>query len=134
MEEREPATRPPPTPPALHYRLILGWKRARLGPWIFVLGSLSPVTAISPPPVTQPAGHDPGLPLGTFGRNVPLPSSQRTFRTPGAAHLDWGRGCGTGSRLAQLCPSLSPFRLSLILGTTPDTREFQVTNFLSDLG
>lgn len=102
---------------------------------IFVLGSLSPVTALSPPPVTQPADHDPGLPLGTLGgTHLCLLVEDPLLRNRAGAHLGWGGGCGTGSRLAQLCRSVTPFCLSLILATAPGTGEFQMVNFLRDLG
>lgn len=73
MEEREPATI---SPLALHGQF--GFGGAAVGGENMVSGSLSwtlsPVTALSPPPVTQPSGHGPGLPWGTFGQAEQAPA------------------------------------------------------------
>lgn len=127
---------PPPASPHTGLPLIvgvgvgvgtaLGGREARLGVWIFVLGSLSPVIAISPPPVTQPSGPRPQgrrpWELGAEPTSTFLGGDLR-LRNRAGAHLDRGRGwgCGTVSRLAQLCRSVSPCCLSLILAKTPDT-------------
>lgn len=70
--------------------------------WVFgsLSWTLSPTTAISPPPVTQPSGHHPGLPWERFWQAQP-PSAflWRTLRRPSGFHLDWGGGCGTGAGL-----------------------------------
>lgn len=141
MEEREPATTPPPAPQC-QSDFVGGQGGGRYGDGveIYVSGSLfwtlTPVTAISPPPpVTQPSGHDPrGWPWERpSGQTLPQPSSWRTLEPLAVLFWTGVEGCGTGSRLAQLCRSVSPFCLSLILATTLDTGEFQMTNFLRDL-
>lgn len=103
MEERETAPHPSRHRPYTASLILIGGRAGALRSLDLCL-ALSPVTTVSPPPVTQPAGHDPGLPLGTFGWNLPQLSSWRDprLRNPSGAHLDWGGGCGTGSRLAQL--------------------------------
>lgn len=132
MKERESTTRFPAHRPSAdrggrgRSGTALVGQETRLGVWIFVLGSLSPVTAISPPPVTQPSGpRSQGRrpwELGAEPTSAFLGGDLR-LRNRAGAHLDRGRGwgCGTVSRLAQLCRSVSPFYLSLILAKTPDT-------------
>lgn len=68
-----------------------------MGVWIFVLGSLSPVTAISPPPVTQPSGPRPQgrrpWELGAEPTSAFLGGALR-LRNRAGAHLDWEGGGG----------------------------------------
>lgn len=129
----------PPPPPGLHRRSGFGVGEAGLGHPIFVLGSVSPVTAVSPPPVTQPSGHDPGLPLGTpgagrvGGTHLCLPPAEDPhFRNPGARGLDWKGEVWRLELVGQVCRPVSPY-LSLISATTLDTGELKMISFLRDL-
>lgn len=132
-DEARPSWRKGSLPPPLHRQSGLGVaggrheQGGRLGVWIFVLDSASRDRAVGPRPRICPWGR-------SGGQNPPLPSLWRTLRKPGSARLVWGWGCGTGSRLAQLCQAVSPFRLSLILATTLDSRELQMTNFSRNFG
>lgn len=115
--------------PASRCPSALGVGGTRFGLWIIVLGSPYPVTSISPPPVTQPEGHDPRLPLGTSegGQRTPLrlPRGGPSPRKPQRCPFGLGGGWGVWYR-EQVGPALPvcvSFCLSLILATNPDTRE-----------
>lgn len=104
------------------------------GLWIFVLDSVShdcnisssSDSAIGPPPRAA-LGK---VLAGTIPLCLPVEDPQKAQRFP----FGLGWGVWHWSRFAQLCLSVSPFCLSLSLATTGDTREFQMTNFLRDLG
>lgn len=110
--------------------LILAMVGARLGLWIFVLGSLYPVTALSPSPVTQPVEPRPQAALGNVeGAGVggtrlclPLPPggpwAQKPLRCP------FGLGCGGVALGAGWPSSAGLFLLSFIinLGHKPGQR------------
>lgn len=106
---------------ALHYYSVFGgWGGGRDRAPIFVLGSRDCNTISSP--VTQRASHDPGLTLGTSGPNhLRLRYGGPQPLKPGRVEPIWTRveRCGTLSRLAQLCRSVS--HLSLIAAITSAT-------------
>lgn len=137
MEEREP-------PPPLHWpytgSLVFGGvgvvtgRGARLGLWIFVLDSVSHdcnISSSSDSAIGPPPGAALGkVQAGTTPLCLPVEDPQKPQQFP----FGLGWGVWHRSRFAQLCLSVSPFCLSLSLATTGDTREFQMTNFLRDLG
>lgn len=105
---------------------------ARLGLWIFVLGSLYPVTALPPSLVTQPAEPRPQAALGNVegtgvgGTRLCLrlppggPWAQKALRCP------FGLECGGVALRAGWPSSAGLFLLSFIinLGHNPDSGEF----------
>lgn len=103
------------------------------------------MTTISPPPVTQPEGHDPRLPLGTPGYPWERRREGREhasafleedphLRNRSGVHLDWGGGAWYREQVGPALPLCFSFPLSLILAANPDTREFQMSSFLRELG
>lgn len=66
---------------------------------------------------------------------MPLPSSGRTLasETP-AVPIRTGEGVWHREQVGPALPVCFSFRLSLILATNPDSGEFQMSNFLRNLG
>lgn len=136
-DETRPSWRKGSLPPSLHrpYIASLIWGGggreggARRGKdWVSesLSWTLSPVTAISAPPVT------PGLPLGTFRRSEPasaflVEDPQKPWQCP----FDLGLEVWHQEQVGPALPGCFSFSFIINLG---HTREFQMTSFLRNFG